>query len=259
MLVAKSRDIPYSEVTPKSSYLNRRKLLFSFPAAFLLARARAAIGLGNLVKSPLSANEKVNLFKDVITYNNFYEFGTSKEHPAQLAGDPKPSRLDHQLGQRRRYRLGQCRSARCEESWRLQPCHCLNRGHTRHDHSIGRFSHPTAVRFGSAWRDGAGARLFQKEHLRRHYIAFLPVPSSVVVPPSSNWKCLKTATQPVPFKSNDVEQMLLSGEVSAWAVSPGTRGGGARVARLVVGAVRSTILMRQRLARTRSRESIGTR
>src|SRR5271154_6971858 len=85
MLVAKSRDIPFSEVTPKSSYLNRRKLLFSFPAAFLLARARAAIGLGNLVKSPLSANEKVNSFKDVSTYNNFYEFGTSKEQPAQLA------------------------------------------------------------------------------------------------------------------------------------------------------------------------------
>jgi sulfoxide reductase catalytic subunit YedY len=85
MLVAKSRDIPYSEVTPKSSYLSRRKLLFSIPAAFLLARARAATGLGNLVKSPLSANEKVNSFKDVTTYNNFYEFGTSKEQPAQLA------------------------------------------------------------------------------------------------------------------------------------------------------------------------------
>ena len=82
MLVAKSRDIPYSEVTPKSSYLNRRKLLFSLPAAFLLARAGAAIGLGNLVKSPLSANEKVNSFKDVTTYNNFYEFGTSKDQPA---------------------------------------------------------------------------------------------------------------------------------------------------------------------------------
>src|SRR5271168_2327708 len=85
MLDAKSRDIPYSEVTPKSSYLNRRKLLFSFPAAFLLARARAAIGLGNLVKSPLSASEKMNSFKDVTTYNNFYEFGTSKEQPAQFA------------------------------------------------------------------------------------------------------------------------------------------------------------------------------
>jgi sulfoxide reductase catalytic subunit YedY len=37
------------------------------------------------VKSPLSANGKVNSFKDVTTYNNFYEFGTSKEQPAQLA------------------------------------------------------------------------------------------------------------------------------------------------------------------------------
>ena len=59
--------------------------MFSLPAAFLLARARAAIGLGNLVKSPFSATEKVNSFKDVTTYNNFYEFGTSKEQPAQLA------------------------------------------------------------------------------------------------------------------------------------------------------------------------------
>ncbi len=93
MLYLKSADISQSEVTPKSLYLNRRNFLAGMPAAFLGARellspaerAKAATGLGNLVKSPLSTSEKTSSFKDVTTYNNFYEFGTSKEQPAQLA------------------------------------------------------------------------------------------------------------------------------------------------------------------------------
>jgi sulfoxide reductase catalytic subunit YedY len=91
--------IPHSEVTPKSLYLNRRNFLAGMPAAFLgarellspSARAPAATGLGNLVKSPLSSSEKVTSNKDVTTYNNFYEFGTSKEQPAQLARNFKTS------------------------------------------------------------------------------------------------------------------------------------------------------------------------
>ena len=91
MLIRTSQDIPYSEVTPKSLLLNRRSLLLGLPAAFLAARAQAGTGLGNLVKSPLSTSEKVNSFKDVTTYNNFYEFGTSKDQPAQLAKNFKTS------------------------------------------------------------------------------------------------------------------------------------------------------------------------
>jgi len=99
MLIRNSSDIPYSEVTPKSLYLNRRSFLAGIPAAFLgarellspSARAEAAMGLGNLAKSPLSTTEKPNSFKDVSTYNNFYEFGTSKDQPSQLAKNFKTS------------------------------------------------------------------------------------------------------------------------------------------------------------------------
>ena len=99
MLNTKSMQIPYSEVTPKSLYINRRNFLAGMPAAFLgarelltpSARAQAAAGLGNLAKSPLSSSEKTSSFKDVSTYNNFYEFGTSKEQPAQLAKNFKTS------------------------------------------------------------------------------------------------------------------------------------------------------------------------
>jgi methionine sulfoxide reductase catalytic subunit len=91
MPIRSTPDIPYSEVTPQALYLTRRSLLLGFPFAFLAGRAQAAAGLGNLVKSPLSTSEKVNSFKDVTTYNNFYEFGTAKEQPAELAKNFKTS------------------------------------------------------------------------------------------------------------------------------------------------------------------------
>jgi sulfoxide reductase catalytic subunit YedY len=86
MLIKKSVDIRYSEVTPKFVYLDRRKFLAGLPLAFLAGRRLLAAGkLPALAKSPLSTTEKENTFKEVSTYNNFYEFGTSKEQPAQLA------------------------------------------------------------------------------------------------------------------------------------------------------------------------------
>jgi len=99
MLNSKSMQIPHSEVTPKSLYINRRNFLAGMPAALLgayellspSARAQAASGLGSLAKSSLSTSEKTSSFKDVTTYNNFYEFGTSKEQPAQLAKNFKTS------------------------------------------------------------------------------------------------------------------------------------------------------------------------
>jgi len=91
MLIRKTREIPYSEVTPKPLYLSRRSLLLGLPAAFLAPRAQAGAGLGNLVKSFLSIGEKPNSVRDVTTYNNFYEFGTSKEQPAQLSKNFKTS------------------------------------------------------------------------------------------------------------------------------------------------------------------------
>jgi sulfoxide reductase catalytic subunit YedY len=91
MLIKKPADIRYSEVTPKSVYLNRRNFLAGVPAAFLGAsellspsgRALAGTKLANVGKSKLSTDEKINTYKDVSTYNNYYEFGTDKEDPSK--------------------------------------------------------------------------------------------------------------------------------------------------------------------------------
>ena len=93
MLIRKPADIRYSEVTPKALYLNRRNFLAGIPAAFLGARAlrAATTKLPNLAKSPLSTTEKVNSYNDATHYNNFYEFGTQKNEPAELAKNFKTS------------------------------------------------------------------------------------------------------------------------------------------------------------------------
>jgi len=97
MLIKKPADLRYSDVTPKSVYLNRRKFLAAAPAAFVAARealspSRAsAAALGNVAKSPLSTTEPVTSKGIVTTYNNFYEFGTSKNEPARYAQGFKTS------------------------------------------------------------------------------------------------------------------------------------------------------------------------
>jgi len=98
MFIQKYARTVHEAITPKSIYFNRRQLLAGLPAAFLGAHellrpsgAQAAASLGPLAKSRLSTDEKPSAFKDVSTYNNFYEFGTSKEQPAQLAKNFKTS------------------------------------------------------------------------------------------------------------------------------------------------------------------------
>ena len=99
MLIKKPADIPSSEITPKSLYLNRRKFL----AGAALAGAAAAAGVGlretaspssvaqantkidGLQKSAFSTNEAITPYKDVTNYNNYYEFSTDKYEPAGLA------------------------------------------------------------------------------------------------------------------------------------------------------------------------------
>ncbi|MGA2143908.1 MAG: protein-methionine-sulfoxide reductase catalytic subunit MsrP [Bryobacteraceae bacterium] len=99
MLIKKPADLRYSDITPRSVYLNRRRFLAGLPVALVAGRealspsgrARAAGGrFPNLVKSPFSTTEKVNTYNDVTHYNNFYEFGTQKEQPAKLAQGFKP-------------------------------------------------------------------------------------------------------------------------------------------------------------------------
>jgi sulfoxide reductase catalytic subunit YedY len=103
MLIKKAADLRYSDITPKSLYLNRRKFLAAaagVPAALLVgrelvspaARAMAGAKLTNVQKSALSTTgEKVSSYDDVTHYNNYYEFGTGKEEPAKLAKRLKTS------------------------------------------------------------------------------------------------------------------------------------------------------------------------
>jgi sulfoxide reductase catalytic subunit YedY len=72
------------EITPKNVYLNRRRFLGAL-SALVAARAAIATPLRAVVKSPYSTDEKQTPLNDVTHYNNFYEFGTNKDQPAELA------------------------------------------------------------------------------------------------------------------------------------------------------------------------------
>jgi methionine sulfoxide reductase catalytic subunit len=84
------RDIPRiasSEITPKDIYLRRREFIGGAVASVLFAGASfaEAAPLASS-KSALSTQEPLTPKADVTSYNNFYEFGTGKEDPAQYAG-----------------------------------------------------------------------------------------------------------------------------------------------------------------------------
>lgn len=97
---AKTPKIPSSEITPESTYLNRR----NFMRAGLLAGTAAATGLGYRIFNPSPSAEvvtapieniaasgsngrsdKPNTFEEITNYNNFYEFSTSKTAVARAA------------------------------------------------------------------------------------------------------------------------------------------------------------------------------
>ena len=102
MLIGKPAAIESSEITPESTYVNRRNFLAGatitgaaavagiafrdfaeLVAPPLTAHANAKID--GLKKSPFSTTEKETPYKDITTYNNFYEFSTDKDGPADLA------------------------------------------------------------------------------------------------------------------------------------------------------------------------------
>src|ERR1700694_5543207 len=90
MIIQKPSDLRYSAITPKDVYLSRRRLLTggAIVLGSLLAGTEAALAgtkLSGYSKSPFSTDEKMTPYKDVTNYNNFYEFGTAKEQPAEYA------------------------------------------------------------------------------------------------------------------------------------------------------------------------------
>ena len=76
--------IRYSEVTPKDVFLNRRKFIAAAGAALTAFPAMAGTKLLWLEDEFRSApDEKPTPYEAVTQYNNFYEFGTAKDQPAQ--------------------------------------------------------------------------------------------------------------------------------------------------------------------------------
>ena len=99
----KTSEIKPSEITPHSMFLRRREFLQSAamtgaslaigPYA-LACSAEANITLTNVAKTKwtiqsLGPEAKLTQQADVISYNNFYEFGTSKRDPKRNAGTLK--------------------------------------------------------------------------------------------------------------------------------------------------------------------------
>src|SRR5713226_4973313 len=109
MLIKKPNDIPSSEITSKSNYLNRRRFMtgalatgaalasglylrhrddqITMPGSVEAWSAGNAEKLSGIVKSQYSTTEKPNSLKDITNYNNYYEFSTDKYEPAGLAKD----------------------------------------------------------------------------------------------------------------------------------------------------------------------------
>ncbi|MDG4549959.1 MAG: protein-methionine-sulfoxide reductase catalytic subunit MsrP [Candidatus Contendobacter sp.] len=87
MLIQRPADISPSEITPPELYARRREFL----------KTAAVLGLGSLLSSawrevraaPLADDLKPTPYKDITSYNNFYEFGPSKTDPAENAGSLK--------------------------------------------------------------------------------------------------------------------------------------------------------------------------
>jgi sulfoxide reductase catalytic subunit YedY len=125
--------IPYSQITPKSLYLNRRRFLAGIPLALAAGKSLAGTQLQGLRKSPLSTDEKPTSFSIVSSYNNFYEFGTAKDQPVRLAQkfrtSPWTVSVEGEVGKKAVYSLDDIKRLapleervyrhRCVEGWSI--------------------------------------------------------------------------------------------------------------------------------------------
>jgi len=90
VLTNQADEVHPSQITPENFYLNRR--------AFVRIASAAGIGLASSVvfpqfldgqdrrpqgkKGPYDVDDEVNKYKDITTYNNFYEIGVDKSDPS---------------------------------------------------------------------------------------------------------------------------------------------------------------------------------
>lgn len=86
-----------SEITPYSTYLNRRKFVktasaFSIAASLSLSAKALHNNDSSKYIAKLDENDELNTYEEITTYNNFYEFGTGKSDPSNNSSlfNPKP-------------------------------------------------------------------------------------------------------------------------------------------------------------------------
>ncbi len=88
MIIRKQTDLPYSQVTPKREYLNRRRFLAAGTTVLgtlAVPFAARATKLTGYTKGPFNTDEKPTPLEAISSYNNYYEFGTGKDEPVQYA------------------------------------------------------------------------------------------------------------------------------------------------------------------------------
>ncbi|MCA0041866.1 protein-methionine-sulfoxide reductase catalytic subunit MsrP [Celeribacter litoreus] len=127
-------NLPYSHVTPETSYLSRRTLMAGMAGAGLVAASGArAQEMPDFEIRGFDTTEKPNTFEEITGYNNFYEFGTGKEDPARnahtLTTDPWSVEIDGLVERPGSYGLGDILAKvdideriyrfRCVEAWSM--------------------------------------------------------------------------------------------------------------------------------------------
>ena len=101
MLIKNNPDIKSSEITSEKDYVNRRSFIkFSIATIGGMALKNTSLfaaqnnsglaELTNIKPSQFSTTEEKNSWENITTYNNFYEFGTRKDDPAENAHTLKP-------------------------------------------------------------------------------------------------------------------------------------------------------------------------
>jgi len=75
--------IASSEITSEDTYMNRRR--FMTLASGLTIAVSSASGWAQTKKGPYDTDEKPTPYKDVTTYNNFFEFGIDKDDASRNA------------------------------------------------------------------------------------------------------------------------------------------------------------------------------
>ena len=86
MIIRHRPDLTENDVTPQPLFLRRRRVLALAGALAAAPLAESWAGLvGDFQRDPSPPDDKLTPFESATSYNNFYEFGTDKSDPANVA------------------------------------------------------------------------------------------------------------------------------------------------------------------------------